>query len=99
MYDAEEDRACLYDSVSGLAFGPVFSPATALPGGYSYDAREVAEVFLQLIVAAGSDPRVLSDKEIAAWEARLREVLNDRRATARLLGEPDEVEDDDEARP
>lgn len=56
LYDQKENKSCLYDSVTGTAFGPVMSDT---------DSQEVHD-FLELL---DEDPRGMSEDSLGeAWE-------------------------------
>lgn len=59
LFDAEDNRACLYDSVTETAFGRVFY---AEANG-ELDANEVAQAFISWYAKHGKqrDPRADSD--------------------------------------
>lgn len=59
-----EDGACLYDSVTMWAFGPIF------------EDHEQAESFLQWL-PAGIDARTYSDKDLEAKHADFMQHLED----------------------
>jgi hypothetical protein len=56
LHDQEQNKSCLYDSVTDTAFGPVM---------YDTDRQE-AHDFLELL---DEDPRITPEDELAeAWE-------------------------------
>lgn len=70
--DTGEERAALYDSVSGFAFGPTFT---------SYDpaclgAAEHAYAWCEFMAEAGNvDPRTLTDAQMESWLGRFHDAL------------------------
>lgn len=56
-WDAQENVACLYDSVSGVAFGEVFDDG---------DTYENAERFLDWLARKGLDPRAVQPNTLRA---------------------------------
>lgn len=69
------DRAVLFDSVTGVAFGPVFRPSE-YPDGSARDAHDTAEAFCRWLLqhTGGRDPRAMSSgalsTAVAAWRDR-----------------------------
>lgn len=57
LFDRDENRAVLYDSVTDWAFGPVFAAHEC--GDRHLDAREVAERFCAWIVERNAPPEHL----------------------------------------
>jgi hypothetical protein len=66
IYDRQERKAALYDTVSDMAFGPIFTdndvPVEA--PYYSPDAETLAESFVAQAVEAGIELRYLSDEAL-----------------------------------
>lgn len=65
LWDASDDVACLYDSVSGEAFGQLFDA----PGGYEH-----AERFLDWLAAKKLDARAVQPNTLRALR---REFLDE----------------------
>ena len=59
IFDEDQDEACLYCSVTGVAFGPLFS------GLHGHDAREIADAFLVWLQGQGEDARSIEHPELA----------------------------------
>ncbi len=64
LWDPEEDTACLYDSVSGEAFGAIFTAP------YAY---ENAENFLAFLTAKKLDPRAVQPNTLRALRREFEE--------------------------
>jgi len=57
LHDQKDKRACLYDSVTGLAFGPTFCD------GNRRDAAEKAEDYLEWLREKGPAPKAHPNRD------------------------------------
>lgn len=86
LYDPREERACLYDSVTGVVFGPLFEDPTGIREDFRYGngdvvagADDVAEAFLIHLRddLGAEDARRLDTATLVNEYGRWRTVLAD----------------------
>lgn len=70
---SDMDRACLFDSVTDTAFGPVFYDSKGPYDSKGLTAEEVAERFLDWLLRNYGDSRAAGGKELEDLYARFRE--------------------------
>lgn len=72
IHDTKNDVACLYDSVSDVAFGPVFYGLDESEAGEPVDELEMAEGFRAWLRA---DARTYSAAELSSEYNTFRELI------------------------
>ncbi len=83
IHDNDQGLACLHDSVTGWAFGPV----AHCPTGDEWDAHAVIEAFLQYLYTCGyGRPQRLPQKQLEnLWRTFLHDHASDDETMGRLL--------------